>query len=209
VTKADAKQAADISRRERIANAAGCLFVERGYAGVSTREIATAAKVSKRELYALFENKQAILVACITGRIASLNTPATLPAVSDRASCARVLDVFGANTLRRLIDPNVLAIYRLAIVEYANAPEIARTIDANGRVPLRHALGEWMRATQSAGLLDAGDPDAMAEQFFALLLGERRLRIIMGVAPSLTEDEITQRATMASEAFLRLHLVRR
>ena len=57
---------AQVPMRERILLAAFAAFIERGYAETSTLEIATRAKVSKRELYALFGNKQAMLVACIT-----------------------------------------------------------------------------------------------------------------------------------------------
>jgi len=45
--------------RGRIIEAAFAVLMERGYAGASTIEIATRAKVSKRDLYALFGSKQA------------------------------------------------------------------------------------------------------------------------------------------------------
>src|SRR5215467_7649224 len=44
--------------RGRILTAAFEVFQERGYAATSTLEIATRARVSKRELYALVGNKQ-------------------------------------------------------------------------------------------------------------------------------------------------------
>ena len=47
--------------RERILGAAFATFMEKGFAGTTTREIAARAKVSKRELYTLFEDKQAML----------------------------------------------------------------------------------------------------------------------------------------------------
>src|SRR5215470_17091388 len=47
--------------RERILGAAFCAFQENGYAGASMLEIATRAKVSKRELYAVCEDKAALL----------------------------------------------------------------------------------------------------------------------------------------------------
>src|SRR5262249_8297235 len=52
--------------RDRILEAAWQAFMKFGYAEASTLEIATRARVSKRELYALFGNKQAMLSACIT-----------------------------------------------------------------------------------------------------------------------------------------------
>jgi len=185
--------------------AAAGLFMARGYAGVSTRDIATAAKMSKRELYALFESKQAILVACITHRIAQIDLAVALPAVSDRASLARALGGFARNVLRELSRPAAIALYRLAVVEAKRAPEIARALDSAGRVPLRAALTSWLAAAQAAKLLAEGDPDALTEQFFSLLLGELRLRLVLRLASRPTEDEIVARAEAAMEAFLRLH----
>ncbi len=51
--------------RQRILEAAFAAFREKGYAGATTREIATRAKVSKRDLYTLFPDKQTMLAACI------------------------------------------------------------------------------------------------------------------------------------------------
>ena len=54
--------------RERILEAAFAAFMKSGYATASTLEIATRARVSKRELYALVGNKQEMLIACISER---------------------------------------------------------------------------------------------------------------------------------------------
>jgi len=51
--------------RGRILEAAFAAFMKSGYAAASTLEIATRARVSKRELYALVGNKQEMLIACI------------------------------------------------------------------------------------------------------------------------------------------------
>ena len=57
----------DGSTRERALTAAFAVFRKRGFSGASTLEIATRAQVSKRDLYALFGSKHAMLAACITG----------------------------------------------------------------------------------------------------------------------------------------------
>ena len=50
-------EADDIAVRRRILEAAFAAFTKSGYAAASTLEIATRARVSKRELYALVGNK--------------------------------------------------------------------------------------------------------------------------------------------------------
>src|SRR5689334_6227903 len=50
-------------RRERILRAARKLVAERGYAGLTMRDLADAARVSVPTLYNLFGSKDAILIA--------------------------------------------------------------------------------------------------------------------------------------------------
>src|ERR1700688_1164168 len=80
--------------RERILEAAFAAFMKSGYATASTLEIATRARVSKRELYALVGNKQEMLIACISGRAKRLEVPADLPVLRDRETLAQVLASF-------------------------------------------------------------------------------------------------------------------
>ena len=50
-----------LSMRERILDAAFSAFMRLGYGGASTSEIARLAQVSKRDLYAQFGSKHAML----------------------------------------------------------------------------------------------------------------------------------------------------
>src|SRR5437016_11657243 len=93
--KAREDETAGTEARNRILGAAFSAFMEGGYAQTSTLEIATRARVSKRELYALFGNKEAMLVACITERAQRLQAPLDLPALRDREGLAKVLTVVG------------------------------------------------------------------------------------------------------------------
>src|ERR1700722_19777427 len=72
------------SVRARILDAAFAAFTSSGYAAASTLKIATRARVSKRELYALVGNKQEMLIACIGARARRLQVPADFPVPHDR-----------------------------------------------------------------------------------------------------------------------------
>src|SRR5712671_5779294 len=126
VTKRIAKQrpaaVEETSARRRILEAAFSAFMERGYAETSTLEIATRARVSKRELYALVGSKQDMLMACIGERAKRLTVPAELPEPHDRETLAGTLTAFGAQLLREVSDPTVVAVFQLAIAEAVRAP---------------------------------------------------------------------------------------
>jgi AcrR family transcriptional regulator len=114
-SKRHQKSGDEAALRERILDAAFAAFMRSGYATTSTLEIATRARVSKRELYALVGNKQKMLIACIRERAKRLDVPADLPVPRDRETLAQVLASFGTKLLREISDPTVIAVFRLAI----------------------------------------------------------------------------------------------
>jgi AcrR family transcriptional regulator len=190
--------------RERILSAAFSAFMEAGYAATSTLEIATRARVSKRELYALVGNKQQMLEACVRERAMRLRVPADLPELRDRATLESVLVAVGNQFLRETTDPTVVAVFRLAIAEAVRAPEVARTLDSLGRQNSRAALTGIMENARLHGLL-TGRPPELVEQFAGLLWGNLMISLLLRVAEPPTAEEIASRARNAVTAFLQLH----
>ena len=189
--------------RQRILNAAFSAFMESGFAAASTLEIATRARVSKRELYALVGSKQEMLVACIHERARRLQMP-DLPEPRDRQALARTLETFGTQLLREVSDPTVIAVFRLAIAEAVRAPEVARALNSIGVETSRAALREVMTRARSAGLL-SGDPSEMAEHFAGLLWGSLKVSLLLRVTERPSPREMTRRARDATAAFLKVY----
>src|SRR6201998_1436697 len=190
--------------RARILDAAFAAFMKSGYATTSTLEIATRARVSKRELYALVGNKQKMLIACITERAKRLDMPADLPVPRDSETLARVLASFGAKLVREVSDPTVIGVFRLAIAEAVPAPEVARTLNSIGRETSRAALRKIMAEAQVSGLL-TGRPGELAEQFAGMLWRDLMVALLLGVPQRPNPREIAGRARAAAGAFLQLH----
>ena len=190
--------------RERILEAAFAAFMKSGYATTSTLEIATRARVSKRELYALVGNKQEMLMACISERAKRLDVPADLPVLRDRETLEQVLASFGTKLVREISDPTVIAVFRLAIAEAVQAPEVARALNSIGREASRAALRKIIAQAQASGLL-AGRPAELTQQFAGLLWGDLMVSLLLGVAERPNPREIAGRARDAAAAFLQLH----
>jgi AcrR family transcriptional regulator len=190
--------------RQRILSAAFSAFTEAGYAETSTLEIATRARVSKRELYAVVGNKQEMLVACIRERAKRLQAPADLPEPRDRDTLERALVAFGTQLLHETSNPAVIAVFRLAIGEAVRAPEVAGALHSFGRQTSRAALTAIMTQAQSHGLL-SGPPPEMAEQFAGLLWGDLMISLLLRIVDTPTPRETTRRARSAAAAFLQLH----
>ena len=203
VSKGHRESNVETAVRRRILDAAFAAFMKSGYAAASTLEIASRARVSKRELYALVGNKQQMLIACITDRSRRLEMPVDLPVPRDRETLAHVLSSFGAQLVREVSDPAVVAVFRLAIAEAVHAPEVARALDSIGRETSRAALRKLMAGAQEAGLLN-GRPAELAEHFIGLLWRDLLVSLLLGVAERPAPREIAARARGAAAAFLQL-----
>jgi AcrR family transcriptional regulator len=197
----------DGSIRERVLTAAFSVFRKHGFSAASTLEIATRARVSKRDLYALFGSKRAMLTACIRERASQMRQPLNLaaPTPSSGEDLAATLVEFGTSILRVACHQDVLTIHRLAITESDRAPEIAQALDSSGREANHAALGAWLANAQALGFIGAGDPAAMATNFLALLWGGSLIQLLLRVREAPTADEISSRARAATEAILTLY----
>jgi AcrR family transcriptional regulator len=192
------------SIRERVLKAAFTLFPQQGFSSTSMLDIATRARVSKRDLYALFNNKHAVSAACISERAQRMRWPldTTTPVPQTRDALATLLVVLGVSILKTVCPPEVLIVFRLAIAESDRAPEIARTLDGSGREANQKALTELLRKAQARGLVPAGDPAVLAVRYLAVLGGDLLIRLLMRVHEAPTEREIEVRARAATETFM-------
>ena len=200
-----AQTAEDKPARARILAAAFAAFTEHGFAQASTLEIATRARLSKRELYALFGNKQQMLITCISERGRRMRLPADWPAPRDGQELEAGLVKFGTVLLQEVTDPDVIAVYRLAVSEADRSPEVARALDSYGQQASCNALKEILQGAQAAGLLMSADPDRMVARFMALLLEDSVMSLALGLVKRPDPNEIRRRAREAAEAFLRLY----
>lgn len=190
--------------RQRILHEAFAAFMANGFTRTSTLQIARRARVSKRALYALVGNKQAILMAGITARAARMTPSTGVPPLRDRDALAKSLAEYGALVLREASDPAVIGVFQLAIAETQRAPEVARALHSMARENNRAALTAILSEARSQSLL-AGNTADMAEQFMGLLWGTLQVSLLLRVSEPPSGSDILRRAREAANAFLMIH----
>jgi AcrR family transcriptional regulator len=191
--------------RRRILDAAFSAFTEDGYAAASTLEIATRAKVSKRDLYTVAGSKHDLLIACITERTAGLGAIPELSLIRDRKSLEHAIGTLGEKILRTASHPNAIAVFRLAVAEAERAPEIAAALESIARETSRASLRQILNEDVARSLL-AGDMQHMVETFMALLFGNLQLSWLLRVSTPPAPREIELRAQRATKALFKLFL---
>jgi AcrR family transcriptional regulator len=193
------------AKRMRILEAAFAAFMDRGYSDTSTLEIATRAKVSKRELYALVGDKHDILVSCITERATRMRSqPAGMPKPQSREALERLLEAYGVRLLTEATHPTVVSMHRLAIAEAARSPEVARALQSTARQANRASLEGILLDACSNGLL-SGNPAEMTEQFLGLLWGDLMMNLLLRSVETPGAVELERRAEYAAKALVPLN----
>lgn len=144
-TRGRPKTYEESERRQNIVQSAYRAFVELGFANTSTAEVARRAKVSKRTLYEVFNDKQALFAAVISEHrhlLLDLPRPAEEQCALDEC-LFRIfrLDIDEEASLERE------AILRLMTRESILFPELSDYLYETRAVSSREMLIAWLRET--------------------------------------------------------------
>jgi TetR/AcrR family transcriptional repressor of mexJK operon len=170
------------ARETEIITAALGVFLRSGYGASTVDELAAAAQVTKRTLYAYYGDKAGLFGAMVTDLAATVSLDAT----SDDT-----LETLAARIVRRLHSDELVGLHRLVIGESARFPELAAILHRAGDARHIARLGERIRAEHGA----AAEP--LAEPLFSLLLGERHRRRLLGIDPAPTAAQAAAHARAA------------
>ena len=148
-------------RRARIGKVARQLVVERGYDGLTMRELAQKARVAVPTLYNLFGSKDAILVAELeaSARFIAAHLPTTGDSFFERGMTA-------FNAGMRLVEESP-AFYRECMQMFLTSPE---TTEMRHRIEDGYIMimASNLAAAKAAGqLADWAEPEIVARHMFA------------------------------------------
>ncbi|WP_328997158.1 TetR/AcrR family transcriptional regulator [Kribbella sp. NBC_00709] len=165
-------------RRDEILDAAQQLFLERGYGDVSLDQIASAASVTKRTIYAYVGDKTAVFAAVVS----RLNQLILIPAEHVD------LEALAIRLVLTLHSDVAISLHRMVIAEALQFPDLARSFHAAGPQKYIDTLGDLIGNS------------AAAEQLFAVLLGEPHRRRLLGLdgPPTPAEAEAHAKAALSS-----------
>jgi len=166
-----------VERRAAILGSAASLFATRGFAGVTTRELAAAAGVSEATLYKHFPDKEAMYGAILERHLEEMERafPIAGLAASD-APPERFFTDIGGTILRRMeADPTLL---RLMFYSALEGHPLARDVERARARRLRDAIAAYLRRRAKAGEIRPIDANVAARSFVWLIVGFGLSRVL-------------------------------
>ncbi len=153
--------------RQAIIEAAGRLFLERGFGSVSMDELAGAAGVARRTLYNQFATKEDIFREMLRG--VSRQLEAALPTgLGPQGDVEDVLRVIAHAILELHRHPEYCGFLRMVVADARHFPWIAEEFAAVME-PQTERLVHYLTHLTTVGILDCHNPALAAHQFMGML----------------------------------------
>ncbi|GGD94132.1 hypothetical protein GCM10011390_11060 [Aureimonas endophytica] len=179
-------------RRQRILEAAGEVFVARGYAAARMDDVAKGCGMSKKTVYQAFETKERLfteLVAAALGAMPALDLGEEAGREDGEAFLRKALQ----DLTEILLHPRQIALARLVIAETQAAPELALGLHEKGMGGAKAILSEAVMILKRRGLL-APQADADLGSFLlGAVIGDAAILSLIGRAPPPTPAAIAER----------------
>jgi TetR/AcrR family transcriptional repressor of mexJK operon len=206
-TGATAETGRSERRRQAMIQAATEVFLQHGYLGATTDEVAARASVSKQTLYRQFADKQHLFAEIIldtTVQLVDGLSDAVASTLQDAQDVRKALRDLADGWLRGLLQPDVLRLRRLVIAEADRFPEVGRAWFDRGFDRTLVILGEAMRRLADRGLLhNLSDPTLAAYQFAGLVMYQPMNEVMFAGTDALPPtDKLNRIADSAVEMFL-------
>jgi TetR/AcrR family transcriptional regulator, mexJK operon transcriptional repressor len=163
------------ARRQEILSTALEVFLRSGFGAATLDELAAAAKVTKRTIYAYFGDKDALFAAMVEDLAVTVSL--------DPATDHDTLEQLAARIVFRVHSDELVGLHRLVIAEAVRFPELARVLHDHGDARHIARLGEHIGAERGASYV------GLAKPLFSLLLGERHRRRLLGIDPAPTQTD--------------------
>ena len=153
---------------EQLREAAVAVFLENGYDAATMEEIARAAGITKRTLYARYPDKRAVFLDVIPWALtrAVENDAGTK---IDDDDLAAALTAIGRGAIKRSVDPDTVRLHRIVRNEIGRFPEFAVSAETLGWSRRQRQVMELLRRHQDAGNIEVDDIELAAEHFLALV----------------------------------------
>ncbi len=190
-------------KRTAILEAAGEVFLAKGYVGTSMDEVAAVAAVSKQTVYKHFRDKEALFHELIIATVQRSGEVADEPVLPGEGPWEDELRAYARLLLQGVMQPRVLQLRRVVIGEATRFPALGRAFYDRGLARTVATLAPVLSGLAGQGRLAVDDAPLAAEHFVWLVLSIPLNRaMLLGDDHGITADDLDRYADAGVAAFL-------
>ena len=181
-------------KRAEILRAARPILLRDGLGGTTLDRVAAEGRISKMTLYRHFPNKEALFEGLVTGMCESIREDLERTPLADihKPAPERLADELRAFT-SALIEPDVLALYRLIVADGWRFPNLSHVFDQSGMRVIRQRIAELLET----GGVPAARSKQVAAEVVALALGDGYQRAVLGISAERDGEAFAQQIEAA------------
>jgi len=197
-----AEQPDTAAARAAMLDAAKRVFLRDGFQA-TLESIALEAGVARQTLYNQFASKEQLfeqIVLDVQGRLAR-----PVLQVERNLAPRDVLLAHARAFAHVVLDPEAIALFRVALAEYRKQPRLGRIsydLRTSEAIPkFTTLLAAYLTRLMREHVIVAGDAELMAESYLSAVMGYDRIRLLAGISFSGT-SRLEARMQLATDLFL-------
>ena len=205
------KQQVGEERQTRIVIAALAVFSKTSFGDATTEEIARRAHVSKRDIYAVFPDKHAILTAAIEMVLQAGDENlrrVILDSQRDLAPPREALEIIGLTLVSEILSPSSGFVFRLASSESVEQPAIGATYFEKWYTRRSRTIAQFFSKdlTNTSGKDDRNvDAGLASKQFLGLITQLPQLTACIGMLNMWSPKSAQAHVKNSVECFLKAY----
>lgn len=197
----------DDDRVSELLGVAAEVFIERGFEGASTNEIARRANCSKTTLYTRYPSKEKLFLAVLEQRM-ELILSDFATTLQPELPMEQTLKDYGFRLMQLALSENQLGMIRVISMEASRFPDLGRRFYELGPGRGVAILVNYMEEQIRRERLVKESPQMMAEHLISLITGGYVRWTMVGLPDNLNLNEKRQRISAIVEMFLRAYSTR-
>jgi TetR/AcrR family transcriptional regulator of autoinduction and epiphytic fitness len=194
----------DEQRVAVLLDAATEVFLEHGFEGASTNDIARRANCSKTTLYSRFATKQDLFIAVLERRTEAIFKQVFMALPAD-GPIEDALIEFGSRVLRITLSDKQIRLQRVISMEAERFPELSQRFFELGPTRGYEELSRYLNEQIKREYLVKEDPRLMAEHLIGLITSGPVHWTVLGVSNNLSAKDRSKRLHAAVRTFLRAY----
>jgi AcrR family transcriptional regulator len=192
-TKEQAEQ-----RHEQLLDRALEMFLEHGFELTTIDAIAASINMTKRTIYARYEDKRALFKAAVQRAVDQWNVPVDELQAADTGNLETTLLEIARTRVAKIFTPAGLRLQRIINAESFRFPEILKSYE-QGAIPTINFLADLFRRHEGKELGKLEDPVFDAQMFLSIVAASSRL-VVLG--KQADRAAIQRRAQKCVQLFL-------